>query len=96
MGGFFLRSTPPWSTKSELNLDRWTKHKSGNKKKRPARKGRRKARPERRRKLKIRQNVTRARSRAGELNVAAGHVCSLSLTRRRGAGYAEVLLAEIM
>ena len=40
------------------------------------------------------QNVARARSRTGELNVATWNVCSLSLTGRRGASYAEVLLQK--
>ena len=80
--------------KQGMHLDRWTKNKFGNKKKKSARKGTRKARPERRRKLKIRQNVTRARSRTGELNLATWNVRSLSLTGRRGVGYAEVLLQK--
>ena len=40
----------------------------------------------------MRQSVTRARSRTGELNVATWNVCSFSLTGRRGAGHVEVLL----
>ena len=75
-------------------LDRRTKHKIDNKKQRSARKGRRRARPERRRKRKIRQNATRAWSRTGELNVAICNVRSLSLTGRRRAGHAEVLLQK--
>ena len=63
-----------------------------NRKKILARKGRRRARPERRRNAKTSQNVARARSRTGELNVATWNVRSLSLTGRRGAGHAEVLL----
>ena len=50
-------------------LDRWTKQKNSNIKKRLARKGRRRARPERRLNEKTSQNVARARSRTGELNV---------------------------
>ena len=69
-------------------------NKFGDKKRKSARKGRRKARSERRRKLKIRQNVTQARSRTGELNLATWNVRSLSLTGRRGVGYAEVLLQK--
>ena len=57
-----------------LYLDRWTNHKVGNQKRRSVRKCRRRARLERRRKLKIRQNVTRARCRTGELNVATWNV----------------------
>ena len=60
-------------------------------KKKIAGKGRRRARPERRRNAKTSQNVARARSRIGELNVATWNVRSLSLTGRRGAGHAEVL-----
>ena len=63
-------------------------------KERLARKGRRRARPERWRNVKIRQNEARARSRTGELNVATWNVRSLSLTGRRGAGHAEVLLQK--
>ena len=59
-----------------------------------ARKGRRRARPERRRNAKTSQNVARARSRTGELNVATWNVRSLSLTGRRRAGHAEVLLQK--
>ena len=78
--------------KQGMYLDRWTKQKIRNIKKRLARKGRRRARPERRRNAKTSQNVARARSRTGELNVATWNVRSLSLTRRRGAGHTEVLL----
>ena len=78
--------------KQGMYLDRWTKQKISNRKKRLARKGRRSARPERRRNAKTSQNVARARSRTGELNVATWNVRSLSLTGRRGAGHAEVLL----
>ena len=77
-----------------MYLDRWTKQKISNRKKRLARKGRRRARPERRRNAKTSQNVSRARSRTGELNVATWNVRSLSLTGRRGAGHAEVLLQK--
>ena len=70
------------------------KQKISNRKKRLARKGRRRARPERRRNAKTSQNVARARSRTGELNVATWNVRSLSLTGRRGAGNAEVLLQK--
>ena len=59
-----------------------------------AKKGRRRARPERRRNAKTSQNVARARSRTGELNVATWNVRSLSLTGRGGAGHAEVLLQK--
>ena len=59
-----------------------------------ARKGRRRARPERRRNAKTSQNVARARSRTGELNIATWNVRSLSLTGRRGPGHAEVLLQK--
>ena len=38
--------------------------------------------------------MARARSRTGELNVATWNVRSLSLTGRRGAGHAEVLLQK--
>ena len=78
--------------KQGMYLDRWTKQKISNRKKRLARKGRRRARPERRRNAKTSQNVARARSRTGELNIATWNVRSLSLTGRRGAGHAEVLL----
>ena len=78
--------------KQGMYLDRWTKQKISNRKKRLARKGRRRARPERRRNAKTSQNVARARFRTGELNVATWNVRSLSLTGRRGAGLAEVLL----
>ena len=80
--------------KQGMYLDRWTKQKIRNIKKRLARKGRRRARPERRRNAKTSQNVARARSRTGELNVATWNVRSLSLTRRRGAGHTEVLLQK--
>ena len=75
-------------------LDRWTKQKNNNRKKGLARKGRRRARSERRRDAKTSQNVARARSRTGEFNVATWNVRSLSLTGRRGAGHAEVLLQK--
>ena len=78
--------------KQGMYLDRWTKQKISNRKKRLARKGRRGERPERRRNAKTSQNVARARSRTGELDVATWNVRSLSLTGRRGAGHAEVLL----
>ena len=78
--------------KQGMYLNRWTKQKISNRKKRLARKGRRRARPERRPNAKTSQNVARARSRTGELNVATWNVRSLSLTGRRGAGHAEVLL----
>ena len=77
-----------------LYLDRWTKQKISNRKKRFARKCRRRTRPERRRIAKTSQNVSRARSRTGELNIATWNVRSLSLTGRRGAGHAEVLLQK--
>ena len=80
--------------KQGMYLDTWTKQKIGNRKKRLARKGRRRARPERRRNAKTSQNRARARSRTGELNVATWNVRSLSLTGRRGAGHAEVLLQK--
>ena len=80
--------------KQGMYLDRWTKPKISNRKKRIARKGRRRARPERRRNAKTSQNVARARSRTGELNGATWNVRSLSLTRRREAGHAEVLLQK--
>ena len=76
-----------------MYLDRYTKHKIGNKEKKSARKGRRRARPERRRKQTI-SYITRARSRTGELSVAIWNDLSLSLTGRRGAGHAEVLLQK--
>ena len=79
-----------WRDKQGMYLDRWTEHKIGNKNKRVARKGR--TRPERRRKVKIRQNVARARSLTGELNVTICNVHLLSLTGRREVGHAEVLL----
>ena len=80
--------------KQSIYLDRWTKQKISNRKKRLARKGRRRTRPERRRNAKTSQNVARARSRTGELNIATWNVRSLSLTGRRGAGHAEVLLQK--
>ena len=80
--------------KQDMYLDRWAKQKISNRKKRLARKGRRRARPERRRNANKSQNVARARSRTGELNVATWNVRSLSLTGRRGAGHAEVLLQK--
>ena len=70
--------------KQGIYMDRWTEQKIGNRKK-IARKGRRGARPERRRNVKTTQNVARARSRTGELNVATWNVHPLSLTGRRGA-----------
>ena len=73
--------------KQGMYLDRWTKQKISNRKKRLARKGRRRARPERRRYATTSQNVARARSRTGELNVATWNVRLLSLTGRRGAGH---------
>ena len=79
--------------KQGMYLDRWTKQKI-RKKRRLAGKGRRSARPERRRNAKTSQNVARARSRTGELNVATWNVRSLSLTGRRGAGHAKVLLQK--
>ena len=80
--------------KQGMYLDRWTKQKIRNRKKRLARKGRRRTRPERLRNAKTSQNVARARSRTGELNIATWNVRSLSLTGRRGAGHAEVLLQK--
>ena len=80
--------------KQGMYLDRWTKQKISNRKKRFARKCRRRTRPERRRIAKTSQNVPRARSRTGELNIATWNVRSLSLTGRRGAGHAEVLLQK--
>ena len=80
--------------KQGMYLDRWTKQKISNRKKRLAGKGRRRARPERRRNVKTSQNVARARSRTGELNVATWNVRSLSLTGRREAGHTEVLLQK--
>ena len=80
--------------KQGMYLDRWTKQKISNRKKRSARKGRRRVRPERRRNAKTSQNVARARFRTGELNVAIWNIRSLSLTGRRGAGHAEVLLQK--
>ena len=77
-----------------MYLDRWTKQKISNRKKRFARKCRRRTRPERRRIAKTSQNVPRARSQTGELNIATWNVRSLSLTGRRGAGHAEVLLQK--
>ena len=70
--------------KQGIYMDRWTEQKIGNRKK-IARKGRRGARPERRRNVKTTQNVARARSRTGELNVATWNVHGLSLTGRRGS-----------
>ena len=80
--------------KQGMYLDRWTKQKISNRKKRFARKGRRRTRPERRRNVKTSQNVARARFRTEELNIATWNVRSLSLTGRRGAGHAEVLLQK--
>ena len=80
--------------KQGMYLDRWTKQKISNRKKRFARKCRRRTRPERRRIAKTSQNVSRARSRTEELNIATWNVRSLSLTGRRGAGHAEVLLQK--
>ena len=56
--------------KQGMYLDRWTKQKISNIKKSLARKGRRRVRPERRRNAKTSQNVARARSRTGEINIA--------------------------
>ena len=53
-----------------MYLDRWTKQNINYRKKKLARKSRRRARPERPRNAKTSQNVARARSRTGELNVA--------------------------
>ena len=80
--------------KQGMYLDRWTKQKISNRKKRLAGKDRRTARPERRRNAKTSQNVARARSRTGELNVSIWNVRSLSLAGRRGAGHTEVLLQK--
>ena len=80
--------------KQGMYLDRWTKQKISSRKKRLARKGRRRARPEMRRNAQTSQNVARARSHTGELNVATWNVRSLSLTGRGGAGHAEVLLQK--
>ena len=80
--------------KQGMYLDRWTKPKISNRKNILARRGRRRARPERRCNTKTNQNVARARSRTGELNVATWNVRSLSLTGRRGTGHAEVLLQK--
>ena len=80
--------------KQGMYLDRWTKQKISNRENILARKGRRRPRPEGRRNAKTSQNVARARSRTGELNVATWNVRSLSLTGRRGAGHAEVLLQK--
>ena len=77
-----------------MYLDIWTKQKISNRKKSFARKVRRRARQERRRNAKTSQNVARARSRTGELNVATWNVRSVSLTGRRGAVHAEVLLQK--
>ena len=81
-------------TQKGIYLDIWTKQKISYRKKRLARKGRKRARPERRRNAKASQNAARARSRTGKLNVATWNVRSLSLTGRRGAGHAEVLLQK--
>ena len=89
-----LNSLSGETHKQGVYLDRWTKQNIGNRKKSLAGKGRRRARPERRRNAKTSQNVARARSRIGELNVATWNVRSLSLTGRRGAGHAEVLLQK--
>ena len=80
--------------KQRMYLDRWTKQKISNIKKRLARKGRRRARLERQRNAKTSQNVARARSRTRELIVATWNVRSMSLTGRRRAGHAEVLLQK--
>ena len=80
--------------KQGMYLDRRIKEKISNRKNKLARKGRRRARPERRPNAKTSQNVARARSRTEELNVATWNVRSLSLTRRRGAGHAEVFLQK--
>ena len=80
--------------KQGMCMDRWTKQKISNIKKRLARKGRRRARLERGRNAKTSQNVARARSRIGDLNVATWNARSLSLTGRRGTGHAEVLLQK--
>ena len=89
-----LKSLSGETHKQGLYLDRWTKQKYSNRKKRLARKGRRRARPERRRIAETSQNVARARSRTGDLNVATWNVRSLFLTGRRGAGHVEVLLQK--
>ena len=80
--------------KQGMYLDRLTKQKISNIKKRLARKGRKRARPERRRNAKTSQSVARARSRTGELNVVTWNVRSVSHTGRRGAGHAEVFLQK--
>ena len=80
--------------KQGMYMHKWTKQKISNRKKILARKGRIRARPEMRRNAKTSQNVARARSRTGELNVATWNVRSFSLTGRRGAGHAEVLLKK--
>ena len=80
--------------KQGMYLDRWTKQKVGNRKKSLARKGRGRVRPERRCNAKTSQNVARARCRTEEINVATWNVRPLSLTGRRGAGHAEVLLQK--
>ena len=80
--------------KQGMYLERWTKQIIGNRRKRLARKGRRSARPERRRNAKTSQNMARAWSRTGELNVATWNIRSLSLRGSRGAGHAEVLLQK--
>ena len=75
--------------KQGMYLDRWTKQKISNRKKRLARKGRRRARPQRWHNATTSQNVARARSRTGELNVATWNVRNGTMN---GAGHAEVLL----
>ena len=77
-----------------MYLGRWIKQKSVTRNKRLARKGWRRARPQRWHNVKTTQNVARARSPTEELNVATWNVRSLSLTGRRGAGHAEVLLQK--
>ena len=81
--------------KQGMYLDRWTTQKIRDRKKILARKSRRRVRPERRRNAKTSQNVARARSRTGELNVATWNVRSLPLTGRRGAGHAECFCRNV-
>ena len=89
-----MRPTQSGTAEPTRWRDTQARQKISNRKKRLGRKGRRRARPERRRNAKTSQNVARAWSRTGELNVATWNVRSLSLTGRRGAGHAEVLLKK--
>ena len=69
-----------------MYLDRYTRHKIGNKKMKVPKKYRRRAQPDRWYDKQRMRHMTRARSRTGELNVATWNVRSLSLTGTVGPG----------